>query len=428
MPRPPDDRKLDRLRLGTPVARRLAARGRALAAVAALAVVLLAAAPALPPGSAAPAAKPLAASLAAPAATAVRAPHHDTESFAHLRLLGERAELVLELDSDALLGSVEALPPLTEDWEAPDIEAALPRIQEWLDERFELRIAGERVALVPRDFTLLRAFDPLLKAERNLRVALRCPFELPPGTAAASLRQELFVGRELDHRHTLLLEAGGLTLREWRVRSGEPFHFELPDLAPGATSRAARRAALQAVQQMASAPWLAAFLLALLLAPLSIGARATSLCAALAATAAGCLASRLDWIAPSPWAAQAAAALAIAYVAGENLLARDLKLRSATAALFGLVHGMALAAASLAAEPPSDPASSDLPGAAHGATVVAAWLASALLTASALGGAAALLLLPLAKRAPLVARVGAALLMALGAAGLFLAVRARPGA
>lgn len=418
MPSLPDDRKLTRLHLGRPVARRLAARGRALAAVASLAVVQLAA----------PAAVPLAAPLAAPAAATTRALHHDTESFAHLRLLGERAELVLELDSDALLGSVEALPPLTEDWEASDVEAALPRIQAWLDERLELRLAGERVALVPSDFTLLRAFDPLLKAERNLRVALRCPFELPPRDAAASLRQELFVGRELDHRHTLLLEAGGLTLREWRVRSGEPFHFELPDLAPGATGRAARRAALQAAHQLASAPWLAAFLLALLLAPLSIGARAKALGAAVAATAAGCLASRLDWIAPSPWAAQAAAALAIAYVAGENLLARDLKLRSATAALFGLVHGMALAAPSLAAQPPIDPASSDLPGAADGATVVAAWLASALLTASALGGAAALLLLPLAKRAPLVARIGAALLMALGAAGLFLAVRARPGA
>ncbi|MBL8840351.1 MAG: hypothetical protein JNL90_02355 [Planctomycetes bacterium] len=414
MPRPPDDRKLSRPHLGTPVARRLAARGGALAALATLAMATLAVAT-------------LALAMAAPAAATARALHHDTESFAHLRLLGERAELVLELDSDALLGSVEALPPLTEDWEAPDVAAALPRIEAWLDERFELRIAGERVAVVPSDFTLLRAFDPLLKAERNLRVALRCPLELPPGDAAASLRQELFVGRELDHRHTLLLEAGGLTLREWRVRSGEPFHFELPDLAPGATGRAAHRAALQAAQQMASAPWLAAFLLALLLAPLSIGARARSLGAALTATAAGCLASRLDWIAPSPWAAQAAAALAIAYVAGENLLARDLKLRSATAALFGLVHGMALAAPSLAAQPAFDPAPSELPGAANGAVVVAAWLASALLSASAIGGVAALLLLPLAKRAPLVARIGAVLLMALGAAGLFLAVRARPG-
>src|SRR6185436_19152946 len=57
---------------------------------------------------------------------------------------------------------------------------------------------------------------------------------------------------------------------------------------------------------------------------------------------AGALA-RADVIAPAPWAATAAAAFSVAYVAAENRLSRSVKLRVATAALFGLVHGMALA-------------------------------------------------------------------------------------
>ncbi|MSR46672.1 MAG: hypothetical protein EXS13_06365 [Planctomycetes bacterium] len=287
-----------------------------------------------------------------PGATGTR--HHDTDSYAHLVVGGERVKLALELDTDSLMAEVEALPPQGEDWEAVDLEPILARAAEWVDEHWQLTLDGTRVEIEPRGFELLKAFDPLVQSERNVSVALRFEFTAPHHDAAATLQQTLFEGREIGHRHTLLLERSrgdaGRKLaaepqlnEEWRVGRGSAFHFTLHDTAPGAGMRRALRAAIRGSTTIGTSPWLALFVLALALAPLPGRTRAASVAAMAGVAALAFVAARADWIAPAGWAATAAAALAVGYVAAENGFARELKLRVATAALFGVVHGMAVA-------------------------------------------------------------------------------------
>src|SRR5688572_4933241 len=274
--------------------------------------------------------------------------HHDTDSWAHLVVGGAEVELALEVETDSFMAEIEALPPEGDDWSRADVEAAQPRIAEWLAERWRLELDGAAVVPEWRGFELLRVFDPLQQAERNVRVVLRFAFAAPRRDAAATLTQRLFEGRELAHRHTLLLERGraeqgGELLQEWRVGRGAPFHFTLPDAAPGAAGRQAARAAARGATHAATLPWLLLFAAALAAAPLPWRARMRSLLATAAVAALAFAAARMEWIAPAPWAATAAAALSVGYLALENHHARQLELRSATAALFGVVHGMALA-------------------------------------------------------------------------------------
>jgi hypothetical protein len=188
----------------------------------------------------------------------------------------------------------------------------------------------------------------MAQQERHVRIVLHYSFAAPHHDAPATLEQRLFEGRELAHRHSLLLErardgAALELLEEWRTARGRPFHFTLPDFAPGATGRRAWAAAQAGARSSVAAPWTALFLLALALAPLGSRERIGALAATAAATCGAFAAARAGFIAPAPWAALAAAAVSVGYVAAENLFAAELKLRAATAALFGVVHGMALA-------------------------------------------------------------------------------------
>lgn len=100
--------------------------------------------------------------------------------------------------------------------------------------------------------------------------------------------------------------------------------------------------------------------------------RAALVAAALVAAALAFAATRAHWIAPAPWAASAAAAFAVGYVAVENWRSDPVRLRRATAALFGLVEGMALAPLAL------------MPGRATGAGEGAIFIAVALAVAAAI--------------------------------------------
>lgn len=352
------------------------------------------------------------------------APHHDTDSYAHLVLGGAQVELALELDTDSLMAEIEAPPPLGADWEPADVEPLLARAADWVAEQWQLELEGERVALEPRGCELLRAFDPMVQSERNLRVVLKYAFAAPPRDAAGTLVQRIFEGRELAHRHSLLLERAGangaeaaLLLDEWRTVRGRPFHFTLPDCAPGATGRRTLTAVAQGARAIVGAPWLALFLLALAWAPLPRLSNLASLAAAAGAVALAFFAVRAEWIAPAAWAAQASAALAVGYVAAENLFARELKLRAATAALFGVVHGMAVASLAPTLRPTGDLAATGLPPAAFCAGALAVALAT---------GALGVALESRLRTLPATRRVLALLLIAGSIVGVFLAVSGRP--
>jgi len=343
--------------------------------------------------------------------------HHDTDSYAHLVVGGDEVELALELETDSFMADVEALPPEGDDWSGADVEAVRARAEAWVAERWQLALDGADVALAWRGAELLRAFDPLQQAERNVRVVLRFGFAAPRRDAAATLTQRLFEGRELAHRHTLLLErgraeTGGELLQEWRVGRGAPFHFTLPDAAPGAAGRQAARAAARGATGAATTPWLLLFAAALAAAPQPWRARARALAATAAVAALAFAAAHAGWIAPAPWAATAAAALSVGYLALENHHAKALELRGATAALFGVVHGMALA-----------PQLELHAGAAAGATV--AFAASAIATALLGGALLGLGLSRLARGRAAVAFAVPWLLAVAAGAGAFFAIRGR---
>jgi hypothetical protein len=353
----------------------------------------------------------LAASLLLAAASG---PHVDTVSYAQLCLGGPQLELLFELDLDHVMQAVEAPPPLGEDWSDEDVRNVRERAIRYLSAHWQLWFDGLPEAWTPGGFERLLAFDPLLQKERAIRVAFRFSFPAPRRDARATLAQSLFDGIELAHRHFLVLEAPDGKGAELAVPSGTPFHFTLPDAGPGAAARRLRARAIEGAGLSLSAPWLLLFLAALLVAPTAPRERLRSAGAALAAASAAFALVAADWIAPAAWASTAAAALSVAYVAAENRFARAIQLRTATAALFGLVHGMALA--------PRLPAGLLPPT----ATEAAAFAATALLVS----GAAALAAATLAgmARAFAVRATGFVvdgLLVLAGAAGIALAIASR---
>jgi hypothetical protein len=132
--------------------------------------------------------------------------------------------------------------------------------------------------------------------------------------------------------------------------------------------------------------------------------------AALATAACAFALTHADVISPAPWAADAAAALSIAYLAAENRFSKGVKLRTATAALFGLVHGMALARVRAGALSPT-------------AVEAAATLVAACATAVAVALAASLLVRTLRTFAPrAMPFLTDSALMLGGAAGVVLAL------
>jgi hypothetical protein len=290
---------------------------------------------------------------AALAAGSSRSAHVDTVSFATLRVGESSIELELELDTVHLMQCSDALPPKGEDWSEEDVRAVEPQLLEYLAGRWRLSVDGRPQELSSRGFELRRSFDPFAQADRALRVAFAFTLPRPPRAAKATLEEDLFEGIEMAHRHVLRVEADGAPGSEQLVPNATPYDFELPDVGPGATMRRCASAATVAARRLASAPWLPLFLLALLVAPLPSRERARSLLATLASAVLAFALARADVISPAPWAAAAAAALSVAYLAAENRFSRKLELRLPTAALFGLVHGMAIGALPRGSVPPS---------------------------------------------------------------------------
>jgi len=270
--------------------------------------------------------------------------HVDTVSFAHMRLGGERIELELEVDTDHLMQAIEAKPPLAADWSDAELRELEPKAIAYLDARWRLALDGFPATLTPRGFARRPAFDPMIQQERAVRLAFAFSVVPPRQDARATLLASLFEGIELRHQHVLLVECPDRPGAELGVPPGLPFHFTLPDAAPGAALRRLRTRAIEGAAVSFASPWLLLFLVALLVGPLPAGARAAGAAAAAAAAAASYSLVRAELIAPAPWAATAAAALSVAYLAAENRFASEVRLRLPTAAMFGLVHGMVLAA------------------------------------------------------------------------------------
>jgi len=300
--------------------------------------------------------------------------HYDTDSRATVAFGGPALELVLELDLLHWTYALEAPPPRGEDWSEEDLRAVGKRALAYLADHWRLTIDDQAAAWTPDGFELLRAFDPMAQQERALRIAYRFTIASPARDATASLLETLFDGLEPAHRHSILLTFPDRPDVLLAVQNGEPLRFPLPDVGPGASRRRGLARAKAGALSSLSSPWLALFLAALLVSPLPLSKRRASAAAALAAAAAAFALARADLIAPAAWAATASAAFSVVYVVAENRFSREVKLRVATAALFGLVHGMALSSAIPAsALPPTVGENAAFGAAALLAAAAAAW-------------------------------------------------------
>jgi hypothetical protein len=356
--------------------------------------------------------------LSLAAALALAAAHSDTESVATLELTPAGVRVTLSLDASRVMEICQAKPPGGDDWSDADAAAIADKAQAYVASHWRLTAGGCDIALVPEGIALRAVVDPSIGVARNVRFELT--YRAPPlRDVVAELVETLMEGLEPSHRHFVVLKGGdGATLGEFAVVSGLPCRFFIADLGEGATLRRLRAQAVAGARAAVSEPWLAALLLALLVAPLPSRERFVSFAAALAAAAISFTATRAHWISPAPWAARAAAAFAVGYVAIENWRSDPVRLRRATAALFGLVEGMALAPLALMPGRAT--------GAGEGATFIGVALAVAAIVALAIAMAFRVDDWSKERERPAM-RVKAAhlALLLVGAAGVALAISAR---
>jgi hypothetical protein len=339
--------------------------------------------------------------------------HADSVSVATITIGRDALRLVLAVDADRLMEVCRSPPPLGEEWTPAEIAAVAERAYAYVGDRWRLRSGGRDVALAPESIAPGLVRDPATGRDVARRVELR--FRLDAARDAPfELTETLFEELEPSHHHFVVLSDGGdPPLADFGVLGAVPCRFFLPDSGEGATGRRLRARALAGARAAVAAPWLLAFLVALVAAPLAAGRRpaaaflrTSAVPSALGAAAFAFAIARLGWIEPAPWAARAAAAFAPVYLALENRRRRGLELRFATALLFGLVQGMALAT------------EMDSIGRIGGAPADGAFLVGKLVTAAAL---AALLAATVGRlrRGPLALDVAA---LATGATGVALAV------
>jgi hypothetical protein len=304
-------------------------------------------------------------------AIAFAAAHSDTESVATLELAPDRTRVTFLLDTARIMEACQAKPPLGEDWSDGDVAAIAEKACAYVDSHWRLTRSGSPVALVADGVALHPTNDPMTGLPRNVQVEVR--FRAPPlRDVEVELLVTLLEEFEPNHHHFVVEKGGdGQPLSEFAVVPHVRCRFFLTDIGEGATARRLRAQVVAGARAAVREPWLAALLLALLVAPLARRARFASFAAALAGAAIAFAATRAGWIAPAAWAARAAATFSIAYVAVENWRSDPVRLRLPTAALFGLVQGMALAPLALVA------------GRSTGASEAAAFVAVALLVACA---------------------------------------------
>lgn len=349
------------------------------------------------------------------AALALAAAHSDTESVATFELAPDAVRIAFSFDTARIMEVAQAKPSAGDDWSDEDAAGIAERAAAYVQSHWQLTADGAAVPLTFEGVRLVALVDPVIGVARNTRIELR--FRAPPlRDAAAELVETLLEDLEPTHHHFVVLKGpGGTTIQEIAAVNGLRCRFFIPDVAEGAAGRRLRARVVTGARAAVGEPWLAALLLALLVAPLPRRERFTSLVAAVAAAALAFGATRAGWISPAPWAARAAAAFAVGYVAVENWKSDVVKLRVATAALFGLVEGMALAPLALVAGRTT--------GAAEGVAFVAAALVVATIVAIALAAVVGLGGWTRNERGP-TARVKAAhaVLLLVGVAGVALAL------
>ena len=273
--------------------------------------------------------------------------HGDTESQAHLALRG-RGSLTLEVDTDRMMQAIAQERPDGFPWTVVEIADHEVAILEHLQQHYRLRRDEASLPLEPVRVDPLLGLDPLFGVERIHR--LLAHYRLPPqaGDFTLQVEHDLFADLEIAHRHVLHFEEPDAVTEPVSVvltSLPTPFRVEDPSAA-GARARLLHWAG-RGIRE--TGWWLAAlFVVALLAVRLRDSSAAAPVAAFHPAIVFVLFLPLCAWIGakldldPAPWAVRITSALSICYVAGENLFARDLGLRLATAALFSVVHGLHL--------------------------------------------------------------------------------------
>ena len=268
--------------------------------------------------------------------------HDDTESRGRIWFDADGCHFRLSVDADRLLQCVGLERPDLTEWTEEEILSRREQIFEYFRANYHFRGPEGAWSLEPGELQAVSGYEPMLEKDRVQFVAVSGALPWPAGDFLLEVRQDLFLGFETMHRHLLQIELGGEELSLSLMPTlAERIRIEDPTAA-GLFRRCGR--ALQAgVSGTAGSltTWL--FWLALLLPALAHREmRAVGLAFLVAASLALQLAGH-GLLEPAPLTIRCAAAFAVAFLAGENLLAPNAQLRWATALLFGLVFGLGFA-------------------------------------------------------------------------------------
>jgi hypothetical protein len=268
--------------------------------------------------------------------------HSNTESTATLRRTGTGFELSLEVETYRILQTVgadrEDGSPVFEG----DVEEYAEDILLYLGESYFLLHDGERWPLEPLGVTGVWSFDPMLGVERIRAVEARFALPPVPGDFTLTVEQDFFAETEPLHSHRLRVVQDGEE-QEFAVMPGTEVDLRIEDPTPAGTRR---RCGSYFRRGARFAAFGSPYLLWLLVAWNGVRRRARGWTIAgsyFGGSALTFVATLAGWLSPAPTATRAALAFSVIYVAAENLLTKERRLRATSAFLFGLVQGLGLA-------------------------------------------------------------------------------------
>jgi hypothetical protein len=265
--------------------------------------------------------------------------HRDTISLGELSRNGESTQLQVEIDADRLLQTVGYDRPDLTEWQAEDITHKEQEIIDFFRSHYRLLHADHPLELHYQGWTGIRAFEPILGAERLQRVQLRFAFDAPPGDTLLVVEHSLFLETEIAHRHLLRV---GQQANATQVIVGpeRAVEFLWEDPSERGLRLRRQRAVLLSIWRWHRTPLSLLFLLALWWTVSTRRSKAhNSLCFVLGVLLTYALGVRNVFHA-DPQTVLLATAFSVAYLAGENVLVPQVSMRWATALLFGLVHGL----------------------------------------------------------------------------------------
>ncbi len=268
--------------------------------------------------------------------------HTNTESVTALRLDSSDFQIQVAVDADRMMLTIGAAEEDGTRWSESLIQPYAPQIFQYLLEQQEWAVEGKLWKPRSERLECRDSLDPFSGERFVTEIVAHFSFPKRSGDFSLNVMHDLFAETESFHANIFRLVDGDLTA-SYPMVPRIPTAVRVEDSSTrGLWLRAKSylgRGLLEPLREYAAS----VFLLLMILAESGARRILRVTFGFLAGLAVSFLLISYGVLSPSPYATKLAVAFSIAYVAAENLLSKQVRLRAVTALLFGLIHGLPLA-------------------------------------------------------------------------------------